>query len=56
MSNHGLIRAHRFALKHGKARCGYCNAPLTTLDSVTIVGNLSKVVVHDECAILEGEP
>ena len=55
MSNHGLIRAYRFALERGKARCGYCNAPLITLDSVTIIGKLSKVVVHDDCAILESE-
>ena len=56
MSNHGLIRAYRFALERGKARCGYCNAPLTTSDRVTIIGKLSKIVVHDECAILECEP
>ena len=56
MSNHELIRAYRFALKRGMARCGYCNAPLTTSDRVTIIGKLSKVVVHNECAILESEP
>jgi uncharacterized protein with PIN domain len=56
MSQHGLIRAYKFALERGKARCGYCNAPLTVSDKVTVIGNLSKSVVHFNCAILESEP
>ena len=55
MSNHGLIRAYRFALERGKARCGYCNGPITASDKVTVVGKQAKTIVHSECAILESE-
>jgi len=55
MSKHGLIRAYKFALKHGKARCAFCNKPLTAQDEVSITGKRSKVVVHKDCASLESE-
>lgn len=55
MSEHDAIRAYRFALKKGYARCAFCNKPLTAQDEVSITGKRSKVVVHKDCASLESE-
>ena len=55
MTTHNVIRAYRFNLKNGHARCAFCNKPLTAQDEVTIIGKQAKAVVHNDCATLESE-
>lgn len=55
MTTHNVIRDYKFALKTGRAKCSFCNKPLTAQDEVTITGERAKVIVHKTCAAMENE-
>jgi hypothetical protein len=47
MTTHSVVRAYRFALKRGFAKCGICNRTLTAQDDIHFI---DKMVAHKNCA------